>query len=452
MENFDEGLRCQDVHSGVRNVDPNSAVLQPLVDTRIVGMAATVAGLIRGNDVIKDAQALMSIAASQLDVDMLAFNEVITLLDDAGFVDGIRRSGGKIQTFTENVPYYDDLYSRLGDVWRDRQPTELEKQLLVVVDGLAQAPVALEELESTFSLDHADVPLIVQLAEDSGLLQKVKAIDGDIVYSPFFGFENPELLGELVNSYGGDQLALEFQAIRNKQGLAISAATHPLLTEAVAKGLIMAPAVTTPKGGAQAFAALPYIADKKLLTARKPILDKALAVVACLRCAESFGGYSSLDAAGLVNVIDKLLDPNRGFLYPHSGHRRQYELMRNARLIEFGPDSKPGGRWVTPTFIDTADNREALKLARDLLTHGELVENRVDDQLARETLQSDRTYIAPMQTAHRMRKNVQPTAKNFDKIFEAAMGTRSLVSELDLGLKVGVRALLWSMGSQLASM
>src|SRR4051794_25863966 len=117
MKEFDEGLRCQDVHSGVRNVDPNSSVLQPLVDTRIVGMAATVAGLIRRNDVIKDAQALMAIAASQLDVDMLAFNDVVTLLDEAGFVSGIQRSGRKIQTFTENVPYYDDLYTRLGEVW-----------------------------------------------------------------------------------------------------------------------------------------------------------------------------------------------------------------------------------------------------------------------------------------------------------------------------------------------
>lgn len=426
MNSFNEGLRCQDVHSGIRNVDPNSAVLQPLVDTRIVGMAATVAGLIRGNDIINDAQALMMIAASQLDVDMLAFNEVVTLLDDAGFVSGIKRSGGKIQTFTENVPYYDDLYARLGEVWRNRSPTELEKQFLVVVDGLSQAPLPLEELELTFALDHADVPRIVELALDSGLMQKVHAIDGDIVYSPFFGFENPELLGGLVEAHGAEQLALEFQAVRAKQGLPISMGTYPMLTDAVAKGLIMAPAVTVPGGGTQPFAALPYIADKKLLTARKPILDKALAVIACLRCAESFGGYSSLDAAGLVNVIDKLLDPNRGFLHPHSGHKRQYELMRNSRIIEFGPDTMPGGRWVTPTFINTQDNREALKLARELLTHGELVEHRVDDELARQALQSDRAYVAPMQTVHRVRKNVQPTARLFDKIFEAAMGTRSL--------------------------
>jgi hypothetical protein len=110
----------------------------------------------------------------------------------------------------------------------------------------------------------------------------------------------------------------------------------------------------------------------------------------------------------------------------NSGHQRQYELMRNAGLIVFGPDTMPGGKWVTPRFVDTPDNREALKLARELLAHGELVEHRVEDTLARAALQSDRSYVAPMQTAHRVRKNVQPTARQFDKIFEAAMGTRSL--------------------------
>jgi hypothetical protein len=71
VDAFDEGLRCQDVHSGLRNVDPHSSLLAPLVETRIVGMAATIAGLIRGRDVIADAQSLMTVAADQLDVDRL---------------------------------------------------------------------------------------------------------------------------------------------------------------------------------------------------------------------------------------------------------------------------------------------------------------------------------------------------------------------------------------------
>lgn len=426
MERFDEGLRCQDVHSGLRNVDPNSPLLGPLNDTRVVGMAATLAGLIRGRDVIEDAQALMQVAAHQLDVQMLSFNQVIVLLENAGYVEGVQRRGEKITTFTENIPYYDDLYTTLGEFWRDRAPTELEQQLLLVVDGLSQAPVPLELLEKTYGLDSAALPDLLEVGTGAGLVRTLRTIDGDIAYSPFFGFENPQTLEELVVQHGTDQLIAEFAAVRAKQGLELAPGNYPLLSQAVAGGLVMAPSVRLPDGTTRAFAAMPYISDKNLLTARKPVLDKALAVLACLRCAENYAEYNTLSPEALVSVINKLLDPNRGFLNPNSAHRRQYELMRNAGLIIFAPDSMPGGSWVTPTFVDTPDNRDALVLARDLITHGELIERRVDDSVARMTLEAGNNYRAPMQTSHRMRNQAELSPQHFERIFEKAMGRSAL--------------------------
>ncbi|GGN30473.1 hypothetical protein GCM10011609_88280 [Lentzea pudingi] len=114
MEPFDEGLRCQDVLAGLRNVDPNSGSLTPLAETQLIGMAASLAALIRGPDVISDAQALRAVAAEQLDVNQFAFDTVITALADIEFVQGVQTSGGRIVRFTENVPYFDDLYAELG--------------------------------------------------------------------------------------------------------------------------------------------------------------------------------------------------------------------------------------------------------------------------------------------------------------------------------------------------
>lgn len=422
LKPFAQGLRCQDVHSGLRNVDPNSPLLAPLADTRVVGMAATLAGLVRGRDIVDDAQALKAVAAAQLDVDQLAFNEVISVLEEAGFIEGVRRDGSKITSFTESVPYYEDLYAALGESWRQRRPTELEQQLIVVVDGLSVAPAPVEELEAAFALDRSDMKQLLEVGQGAGLVQVLRTIDGDLAYSPFFGFENPALLGDLVREHGSGQLTDEFEALRSKQGLAVTADTYPLLTDAVARGLIMAPAVRLPGGEPQPFAALPYVPDHSMLTTRKPVLDKALAVLACLRCAEFRGGYSDLSPAGLVNAIDKLLDPNRGFLNPHSSHERQYELIYRAGLVAFDPDLRPGGAWVTPRFIDTADNREALSLARDLVTHGQALQQRVDDSVARQVLNSGSSYTSPMQTMHRTRELAMPDAKHFRKVFEAAMG------------------------------
>jgi hypothetical protein len=65
METFKEGLRCQDIHGGLRGVDPNSAAIAPLEDTRIVGMAATLASTIRGQEIIRDAQTLKAVAGGR---------------------------------------------------------------------------------------------------------------------------------------------------------------------------------------------------------------------------------------------------------------------------------------------------------------------------------------------------------------------------------------------------
>jgi|GEM_PF-4820947 hypothetical protein len=56
MVDFKAGLCCYDVHAGLRNVDPNSSRHAPLAETRMVGMAASLAALIRGPIVIHDAR------------------------------------------------------------------------------------------------------------------------------------------------------------------------------------------------------------------------------------------------------------------------------------------------------------------------------------------------------------------------------------------------------------
>jgi hypothetical protein len=426
MNPFDEGLRCQDVHAGLRNVDPTSGVLRPLMDTRLVGMAATLASLIRGQDVIADASALQAVAAQQLDVDLYAFNEVVALLEDRGYVSGVVRSKGKISRFNESVPFYSDLYAELGAAWRDRGPSQLEEELVAVVHRLAAAPAAAEELVNELNLDQGDVPTLLDLGKNSHLMKVLRTIDGDLVYSPFYAFEKPKAIDELVATHGSDRLAEEFSMLHSYQGLPVDPARTPLIADAVARGFLLAPSVDRPDGVEQPFATLPYALSHDLLTTRKPVLDKALAVVACLRCGEHFGGYSDLPPDALVEVINKLLDPNRGFLMPHSSHERQYGLMHKAGLVAFHPDLLPGGKWVTPRFIDTPDNRQALQIAKDLLQHGEMIGNRIGDDTARAMLAQGATLSAPIQTVAKYRPKAAANPKQWIKVVNAAMSRESL--------------------------
>lgn len=421
MDAFIEGLRCQDVHAGLRNLNPNSGRLTHLAETQRVGMAASLASLVRGQDVVPDAQALKALAAEQLDVSPFAFDDVVRLLEDVGFISGVQQSGSRILSFNENVPYYDNLYDRLGTAWRERSPSELEQQLVSLVNHLAEGPTAMEELDQQLDLDSAAIGNLIDIGSSADLIKRVPLIDGDVLFSPFFTFENPELMGQLVQDYGSAQLADAFAMVRGEQGTPVDGA-KPILMDAVAQGLLMAPSVEIPGGVTMPFATLPYTLDRQMLQRRKPVLEKALAVIACLRCGQYYGGATHLTAASLVRVIDKLLDPFRGYLEPHGSHERQYQLIYRAGLVAFDPDLRPGGRWVTPRFVDTPDNREALNIARDLLTHGEQVAGRIGDEEARRILSTGTPFLAPMQTLAHTKPKAALNPKDWQNVIDAALG------------------------------
>jgi hypothetical protein len=426
VEQYDEGLRCQDVHTGLRNIDPNSGAVVPLKTTRLVGMAADVAALIRGRELIPDLQALETVAVTHHDVNPMAFNTVLEVLEEAGFVELVRDAHGEPSGLTENVPFYHELYTDLGGAWRSRHPRQLEEELLAVVNRLAGGPVPLESLAAETGVDTNDVDELTILGRQSGLVRTVSTIDGDIAYSPFSAFEDPAKLDGLLTQFGPDQMLDEFDKLKNHQGIAITAAEYPMLVSAVAQGVLPASKVKLPDGTEQAFATLPYMLDREILVGRKPVLEKVRAIIACVRCGEHFGGYTDVRSA--VAIINKLLDPDRGYLNPHSSHERQYAIMRNMGILRFAQSGVSYG--PRPTLIDTPDNREALAIARDLIANGEPWAGRDPSPEAQDLLSLGTTYQGPMQTMkwtmERNRAMVQPTEHEMARVFEAMMGRKSL--------------------------
>ncbi|KSU55034.1 hypothetical protein [Microbacterium enclense] len=419
MDNFTEGLRCQDVTAGLRNLHPMDASLAALSETQRVGMAAGVAALIRGQDVVEDASNLRTIVAEQLDVPAVAFNSVIDTLEQAQLVTDVKRAGQRVVSFSEKVPFYSDLYTRLGGAWREAAPSGLEQQVLLLVDSLAKSPIARDDLVDRVGLDSGDLDTVLEVTTESQLVQRISLGSDEVLYSPFFGFEQPAYVAEVVRNHGAGELADAFEMVRGEQGLSLARGGE-VIADAVKRGLLMAPSVELPNGSNESFAVLPYSLDLRLLRERKPVMDKALAVIACLRTAQHHGGYSNLTAPALVNAIDKLL--REGRLNPHSSHERQYRTLNRAGLLRFGPDTMPGGKWVVPILIDTPDNREALTLARDLITHGESMIARQGTPSTLQMLDGSDPYSSPIQTVHRMRQKRHLTDKKWQSAIDKMMG------------------------------
>lgn len=387
----------------------------------MVGMAASLASLVRGQDVIPDADALKGIVAEQLDISPYAFAPVVETLERAGMVDDVRRRGKRIVSFTENVPFHQDLYDRLGESWREGEPSQLEQEMLTVVERLASSPVPAEELESQLGLDPGDIPRLLEVGKASQLIKSVTLIDGEVLYSPFFGFEQPEVLSSLLETHGSGRVADDLAAVRAHQGLPLNDATYPALADAISRGFIMAPSITTPSGREQPFAALPYLPDTSLLTVRKTVLEKALAVLACVRCGQHFGGATSTHSPD--RVLAALLDQNRNYtLGPHGSHQRQYQMLYRMQIVDF----LPSGNWVRPKLIVTQDNLEAVRIARDLLLFGEPLEDRTGDDAARGLLSLSSPYQAPLQTVSRRRDQKTLSDKEYQALMNAAMGRAAL--------------------------
>jgi hypothetical protein len=106
--------------------------------------------------------------------DSLAFNQVVELLDE-GRVRERGAAGRKDPSFTERVPFHQDPYARLGEVWADRDPNEVEGELLHTVHRFAAGPVPAEELADMVGIERPDQDTVLTIARESDLVKSLVA-------------------------------------------------------------------------------------------------------------------------------------------------------------------------------------------------------------------------------------------------------------------------------------
>lgn len=416
MEKEAEGLRCQDVNLGLR-IGSNSWTRSVLDNTQIVGMAADLAGLIRGVNIIEDVDPLKIVASETLDISPNELEPVLGVLESCDFIE-VQRSNGRTVAIADRVPVFQDLYSSLGSAWRERKPRQLEEEVITAVHLLARSPIPLEELVPSHGFDKNDIADIVKIGEQSSVIRQVETLDGILLYSPYTAFENPTAMHEALINHGPGELADALGEITDYQGLPIDPVKSPILSDAVAMGIISAPSVELRDGTLKPFGVLPHLLDQELTTTKKMILDKALTIVACIRCGQHFGGKTNTRDA--IAVINALLEQD--YLNPHGSHQRQYKLMRDQGIIEFLPDMREGGKWVRPALIKTEDNIEAMKIARGLLSGENLQAGRDSSPDIKKLLGLDAKSLKSLQTSSRKKATGAIDSQHLSAAFESLMG------------------------------
>jgi hypothetical protein len=369
MEASDIGLRAQDIQTCLQSVTLRGLASGKLNMTRMVGMAERLAIHIRGKEVF-DHDAVLDMTASELGIDSLILPQILGALEEVNF---IQRRGGKIY---DRVPYFTSIYDVMGEYWKTKGPNEIEEVSIGLLDDLSKSPVPAIDVRKKYGIPEQDFNIVQQLGREGSYLKSYRSpSDGqDILYSPVFWDEHPEALFAMLRKFSATEIAEAISTVRNYQGYPITdlRKLHPtrhdmIIMEAMSRGILPAPSIDS-TAGKKNFVFTPYSGGIMLTVKEREILDKARAILSCVRYGEHFASVTKIrDPAALIDTI-----LSKKTIGPHTEIRQQYFVLSRKGLVRFSPDVLFTDRYYLH-LIDNEENMKALNLARDMLVVGEAV-------------------------------------------------------------------------------
>lgn len=412
------GVRAHDMHHGL--VKKHSGLINRYMKrTKVIGAAAQISTVIKDLEVIED-YGQLEVSAGEIGIDESLLEKALRELQEVGFVR-LKEAGGEIRRVDITVPLLRDMYTDLGKRWTDTKPTDHEKVSLEVLDEVSLIPAKARDLQKRYNLNATDFEIIRDVGINAGYLRFYRSrSDGEeVVCSPLHWDESPQSLEVLLKKYASSDVVKAIKTVRAHQGLPADQVKDQVLQDAISSGLLPTPTVDSMRGR-RAFLFTP---GQSLKSYEKSILDKARAIIACVRYGEVFG------------TITKIFDPllllrrlrERKRLNPHSEALRQYETLRNlgvGRISRVSGTSK-----YMFHLIDNDENLRALDLAIAMLQVGEPIGETKEVQTARQLLLPG-TYVNPTGTRATF-QTVEPVAHSVRTIEHINDLIRGVSIEID---------------------
>jgi hypothetical protein len=402
------GLRAQDIQTGLQDVDLSGPAAGMFNTTLLTGMAERLAVHIRGAEVVDDEERILALA-DRLGINSLLLPQVVRQLEEAEFISA-DYTHERVVRIRERVPYFDDLYHRFGELWQSKTPRLEEQASIMLLDELTSSPQSLHQVREQYDIDHERLDVVIRVGHEGGYFDQFESETGEkVIYSPIYWEERPEETFALVMKYGGERIAQASRRVRAYQGMPIpnlgQATTEDdtIVIEAMVAGILPSPEVVS-FSGSKRFAFTPYNGQINLSETERPIIQKARAVLACIRYGQHFGSITKIrDPSDIIGALEV-----RGRVGSHSEIARQYAILVVEGVARITRDVEHPGRYFVE-LIDTPENRQALKVAADMLAVGEALADRGLDPVARQVLFSGGTYREPgttraMEVARRRRQ------------------------------------------------
>lgn len=365
------GLRLLEFECGVHaNVDDShSAELVDYETSRTAGQAARIAMLVRGQDVIEDELRLKKVAAIELGMSPPEYAAAKQFLMDVDLIEErTTRLGKYVLNEKVNRLIHADNYKRIGELWlRSDRRSPKEESLIHAVDAIIQAPKELDEIDALQNLKKQDREAVLELGGNAALIDSIDERKR-LYYSPLLWDVNPKRLAAFMSQANGTSFGDVLKRARARAGTDYTTISDPLVVQAISGGILPSYRVTS-TGGLRVYGFAPYTGGLLSSDAEKIVLDKARALVACLRY-----GSEAATITRIMNplwILNAITDSNRNYqLRPHSELKLQYGMLigkQLGRIIQAA-----NGRYIFE-LIPTEDNLRACAIARELLSTGEVM-------------------------------------------------------------------------------
>lgn len=406
----DAVLRAQDIQTSLQGLTGIPSTLKvELEGTLTIGAACRLAMYMQGHDLLNEADVKrLKLIGDTLGVTPEAIQAVLYRLEEAEIIRTVVRNG-RIVEIHEKIPYYTDLYARMGEVWDAGERSEIEEAAILALNSAAQSPSLLDDGHPLCALDSSALEELVSVTQQAGIFCVVHMPrdGGQLLYSPLYWEENPEAMYKAVREHGTEEISKLMSKVREHQGLYIdsveSPGASPVARNVVDLGLAPCPTIQAYVGPRQ-FLFTPY-GNALVDPLQRKILDKARAVVACARYGEQFGQITKVE--DIKYMLETWLARGQS-RKPHSHTAEQYATLAHNGMVRLVPSSDHPDRHYIH-LIRTEENQAAWRLGLELLTGGEPITGaRVNQQLKDRAFSE--AYAEPLTTIAKCRSYIADPA------------------------------------------
>jgi hypothetical protein len=405
MESKIIAARCHEIQTSLGNK------VSEFDDLVIIGMAVKVALHIRGLPLI-DYEILKMVCNYFLDIPPFVVQRIVTLLADIQFVI-LQTEGKSIKAVLPDVPYYDGLYDGIGDyLSKEVKFSEPEQLALAIVDRLAQAPENIDSLRQKMGAENLLFERNIKTGIQGQYLDLRRHRGRDILINPTYFSENAEIFADHVAATNSGGVANLLDLLKQNQGwplsviednlgIGVSSVSQEqirLLQRLAQDGVVKPPTITTPHAGENYFLFTPVPFSKNLSPTKRETHEKAMAIVAAIRQGQLLPAKYAIRSPGAVLYT---LKTNLRLSKATTEFTHQYRNLvhlRIGQLIDVGND------FHQFRIIDTPDNLEALDMAYNLVTSGNVSGLDIDED-AQKAMQSDQKYVESLLASAKLRES-----------------------------------------------